>query len=149
MTRYPRLPAAIVLLAAAVCCGVYVRTAISRNNGNGMSLHELEAAIAAGKADAAIWQAYGQRCAEAKRFREAAAAFRRVMELAPSREATVACAAALARTSGDELYEFLKELVNTDPKLVVELLERPEMQPHLRETRFDVLQKDARAQAMD
>lgn len=149
MTRYPRIPAAVVLLAAVVCCGLYVRTAISRNNGNGMSLEELEAAIASGKADVATWLAYGQRCAADKRFRDAAAAFRRVMEMSPSRDAVVACASALARSSGDELFDFLKEILNTDAKLVVELLERPEMQPHLREPRFDALQKDAKAQAMD
>jgi tetratricopeptide (TPR) repeat protein len=113
----------------------------------------LEKAIAGGENRPETWCAYAQRLTETSppRFAQAALAYRKVLEKDPyHRQARVGCALALAQAwNADELHAFLRELIYSEPKLAVDLFDRPECRAYLAKERFVSLQKEARAQAMD
>lgn len=150
--HHHRLPAILILAAGAVGGGVYFATA--RPTGAATqagTLEEIERRIAKGEADESLWFAYGQRLDEAARFADAAKAYQNVLDKNPeSRRALLARAIALAGArQSDELHAHLSDLALDEPKLVLDLLDRPECRAYLTEGRFQKLQKEARAQAMD
>jgi hypothetical protein len=91
-----------------------------------------------------------QRKAEG-RYGEAAAACRQVLSGQRfHREARFQLASSLALDGQrDALHAFLSDLVFSEAKLAVDVLERPECQAYLREPRFAALYKEAKSQAMD
>jgi hypothetical protein len=162
MARYRRLPAFLVLASALLLAGFYVRTwGRSSLGGDRIPLSALEAQIASGKATAETWNAYAQRLAEVQRYDDAVLAYRRVMELDPGnhRQARADCAIALARRAAqpgpsrsekeEEFYDYVRTLIHGDPKFAMDLLDRSEFSAYVGRSRFEVLKKEARAQAMD
>jgi hypothetical protein len=163
MKQYRRLPSLLVLVVAAAIGFAYLRFGGGpASAGESSSLEDLRKLIARdtaqGKSIAAdTWYAYGQRLEEGGEFAAAANAYRNLLELKPEaeqeglfRKARLARAVALARAGdADALAVLLRELTYTEPKLVMEILERRECQPLLADSRLAGLQKHARAQAMD
>jgi hypothetical protein len=164
MKQYRRLPSLLVLVAVAAVGFAYLRFWIKpASAGQDGSLEDLRKLIsyssAQGRAiSAETWFAYGQRLEEAGDFAAAAnTAYRNLLELTPGphqeplfRKARRARAIALARANDrDGLATLLRDLTYTEPKLVMEILERGECRPLLGDPRLAGLQKHARAQAMD
>ncbi len=116
-----------------------------------LSLPELERRIADAPASVEVWGVYGQRLYDAKQFDRAALAFGRVIELQPyNRPARFQRGLSLAGAGDTEgVFAYLQETLYTEPKLVVELMDRPELRPFMGDAKFAQLQKDARSQAMD
>jgi tetratricopeptide (TPR) repeat protein len=156
MNTYPRKPALIILSAALVVGLLYVAAwgtveRMWKKQPGAQGIEALKKKIAAGDHSAATWYAYGDALADAKRFEEAAAAFKQVLAIEPfKREAKFQCGLALAQASdGNKFYEFQKDLVYSEPKMAVELFERPEARRFLSEERFSALATEAKSQAMD
>lgn len=156
MNRYQRKPSVIILAVAALLGVTYVvawgrvEQYLKQRNGN-HTLESLEQKIANGDKTAETWIAYGQALAERKRYGNAADAYRQVLTVEPTRrEAKFQRAVNLALAHrGDELHGFLRDLVHSEPKLAVDLFERPELQPFQSEPRFASLYSDARNEAVD
>jgi cytochrome c-type biogenesis protein CcmH/NrfG len=153
MRRYPRIPAALVLVGACLIGWAYVRV---WGHGRGSdrakwSLQELEVAIANGDADAQTWYLLGSRLQGARRYNHAAAAYRKSLDADPSlRDARLGCASALALAGGEEeFYNFMRDMITIDPKMADDFFERAECRPYLAKARFDELRKEAHIQAMD
>jgi tetratricopeptide (TPR) repeat protein len=154
MTKsYSRVPAASVLVAAVALAILYLFTwnRIAGANASSRALNELEALIATDHADANIWDAYGHKLHELKRYDRAIAAYRKALELEPlHREARIHCAIALVQSGDrDGAFAHMSHLVLADPKLAEDLFELPELRPCLAEPRFASLAKEAHIQAMD
>jgi len=163
MKQYRRLPSLLVLVIAAALGFAYLRFwNSSASAGHDGSLEDLRKLIAHSTAQgkpipAETWYAYGQRLEESSDFAAASNAYRNLLELKPDanqeplfRKARLARAVSLARAGDhDALAALLRELTYTEPKLVMEILERRECQPLLADPRLSGLQKQARAQAMD
>ena len=155
--RYRRAPAALILAMSIAGAWLVLRLeagsagAASQSRPENWSIQRLEVAIAAGKADAGVWSSYGRRLSEQKRFAAAASAYQRALELNPlDRGAQFNRAISLAQCgAGDQLYTLLKDLVVSDPKTAVDVLERPECGGVLSQQRFVALAADARMQALD
>jgi tetratricopeptide (TPR) repeat protein len=156
MNTYPRKPAAIIL-AVTLVLGLAYATAWGRiqrlwkDQPTGQGVEALEKRIASGDRAAATWYAYGQALADAGQFEKAAAAFREVLAIEPTkRDALFQCGVALARAgNADGFYAFQKDLVITEAKLALELFDRPEARQFLAEDRFTTLVTEAKSQAMD
>ena len=156
MVRYRRRPALIVLAVTALLGTGYVLAwdrveRLWTKSGGAEGVEALEKRIADGDKSAATWLAYAEALAGAKDHARAAGAYREVIRLDPGRrEAKFQCALCLAHAGrGDELHGFLKEMILAEPKLVMEVMERPEAQRFLAEGRFADLKEEARNQAMD
>jgi predicted Zn-dependent protease len=152
MMRHRRLPAIAVLVAVVAVGLIYVRSWGRGAGGDGTSLAELEKQIARGKnVPVATWNAYAQKLMEAKRFDDAASAYKKVLEKEPAnRSARTGTAIALAKAKNEEeFYKFMSELTYSDPKMAMDLFDRGECQAWLGQARFKTLQHEARAQAMD
>jgi len=151
--RHSRIPAALVLVAAIALAGVYLFAwnRLARAQTSSRALDQLESLIAAGRADAAIWDAYGQKLQELKRYDRAVAAYHKALEIEPlHRDARFHCAIALVEMGDREAtFIHMRDLVIGDPKLAEDLFERPEMRACLAEARFAALAKEAHVQAMD
>jgi hypothetical protein len=152
MMRHRRLPAIAVLVAVTVLGVLYVRSWGRGASGNGGSLADLEKQIARGgdiKPD--VWAAYAQKLLEAKRFDDAASAYKKVLVKEPAnRTAKTGAAIALAKAKNEEeFYKFMTDLTYSDPKVAMDIFDRGECQAWLGQTRFKTLQHEARAQAMD
>jgi hypothetical protein len=50
---------------------------------------------------------------------------------------------------GDRLASFLTHLIQLDPRLALDVFGRPEIQPHLRQERFQALLNQAKIQSLD
>ncbi|MFH1022342.1 MAG: tetratricopeptide repeat protein [Planctomycetota bacterium] len=152
---HPRLPAVLVLAATAgVWAAVFLWPAAGGRGGAGggtAALASLERVIATGRADGATWFAYAEGLRAAGRLAHAAEACRKALELDPfHREARFLRGATLAdRGDADALHAYLYDLVLSDAKLTLDLLERPACHPFLADPRFAALHEEARRQAMD
>jgi tetratricopeptide (TPR) repeat protein len=160
MTRHPRLPALIVLVAATTLGALYLvawgRIEKRWKNGGNQTLAALQKQVESeGKSakgvSAETWQAYADALVNARQFAPAADAYKEAIALQPSRRDTkFQCGLALAQAGApDRLYDFLKELVYGDARVAEDLLNRPEAQKFLKEERFASLAKEAKNQAMD
>jgi hypothetical protein len=160
MKRYPRTPASLVVLVALSIGVLYVVAwgrveALWKKQPGEQSIEALEKRLAEeqakGQASAGTWFAYATALAEAKQWSKAAAAYKEVLALEPTRrDVKFQCALALAQSGQkDDFYNFQKELVYGEAKLAVELFERPEAKNYLSEERFSALAKEAKNQAMD
>lgn len=143
-----------MLVVAFTLAMVYARPLSSRRSDHaaaGSSLENLEQQIAAGNAATEIWAAYGERLFTAGQFDRAAMAYEHVIEQQPyNRTARFQCGLAWANANdADRLLAFARNQLYFEPKLAAEILDRPEARRFLSDPRFAVLQKDARAQAMD
>jgi len=151
MMRHRRLPAIGVMVVMIAIGALYVRS-WGRGAGDGGSLAALEKQIArGGSVPAATWNNYAQKLMEAKRFSDAASAYKKVLEKEPAnRTARTGAAIALAKAQNEEeFYKFMSELTYSDPKTAMDIFDRGECQAWLSQTRFKTLQHEARAQAMD
>src|SRR5688572_12455844 len=84
MMRHRRLPAIAVLVAMVAFGLIYVRSWGRGAAGEAGSLAELEKQIATGKdVPVSTWGAYAQKLMEAKRFDDAAGAFKKVLDKEP------------------------------------------------------------------
>ena len=152
MMRHRRLPAIAVLVAVVAFGLIYVRSWGRGAGGEAGSLAELEKQISRRKdVPAATWGAYAQKLMEAKRFDDAASAYKKVLDKEPAnRTARTGAAIALAKAKNEEeFYKFMSELTDSDPKMAMDIFDRGECQAWLGQTRFKALQHEARAQAMD
>ena len=160
MNHYPRKPALIVVVVALTLGVIYVSAwgrieRLWKKQPADQSIEALKQRIdeglKKGNVPIATWQAYGEALADAKQYTAAAAAFQEVLAQDPAkREAKFGCGLALAQANKpDEFYAFLKDMVFGEPKLAVELFERPEAQKFMGEARFAALSKEAKNQAMD
>ena len=154
MSRHPRQPATLIL-ALAVLLGLgyvsFSKGARSYYSLQQATLEQLERAVAAPQPQPQAWWLYGQRLSEHGRHRHAAAAYARFLETTPyHREGRFRCGLALAQAGdADAFFAFARDLAYTEPKLAVDLLDRPESRPHLAQPRFQALAQDARLHAMD
>src|ERR1041385_5299900 len=103
MTRHPRIPALLTLAAVLGFGGAYLHHLTIATPSANVSLEQLEASIAAGKATKDTWSAYARRLGEAGRFADSALAWKKVLEFEPNlREARISRALALARGAGED-----------------------------------------------
>jgi hypothetical protein len=154
MSRHSRKPPGIILGTALGIALVYLASGAGVGPGTSRSswtLSQLEAAIVEAGTKSEIWKLYAGQLTQHNRHADAALAYKRVLELEPyDRQAMLQCALALAAAkNNDELYVFVSHLVVTEPKVAVDILERPQFGPCLSEGRFQSLQIEARNQAMD
>lgn len=152
MIQRSRTPALVVLLLAVLLGGAYLWVSGAESRAApGSSLTELEQAIASPDASTDTWLRYAQCLENDRRFDHAAAAFQRVLETDPyCRIANLHYAAALARAGdADRLLTFLTKLTQLDPRLALDVFARPELQPFLKQARFDQAHKQAVVQSMD
>jgi hypothetical protein len=160
MTRHPRLPALIVLVAATTLGALYLvawgRVEKYWKKGGDRTVDALQKQVEAeGKTtkgvSAETWQAYAEALVGAKQFAAAADAFKEVIALRPGqKDAKFQCGLALAQAGApNPFYDFLKELVYGDARVAEDLFSRPEAQKYLKEERFASLAKEAKNQAMD
>ena len=151
MMRHRRWPAILVLVVMIGVGALYVRS-WGRGAGGGDSLVSLEKQITrGGNIPAATWNSYAQALMEAKRYGDAASAYKKVLEKEPAnRTAKTGAAIALAKAQNEEqFYLFMSDLTYSDPKVAMDIFDRGECQAWLSQTRFKTLQHEARAQAMD
>jgi hypothetical protein len=150
VNRHSRIPAILILVASIGLGYAYLRKARADARPAG-GLEALEAKIQSGKADKKDWLDYAAALNDAKKYGQAAQAYKKVLELEPyHRQAKFEVALALANAGDkDGLAHFLRDLVYAEAKLAVDLFERREMKPYLEDPQFQGLQKEARAQAMD
>ncbi len=156
MNRYKRTPALIVLLVSAILGVVYVAAwgrieQYFNRNGGGQTIAALEKKIAAGDKTIETWNAYGDALLDAGQHSQAADAFKQVLAIAPyKRDVKFQFAVSLGSAGrSDELFNFLKDQVYSEPKLAQDLFDRPVIQKYVNEDRFANLLKEARNQAMD
>lgn len=153
MRTHARLPSTLILAAGLAACAwlVFTQASSTSANANSEQFAALEKLIAAGKADAQVWQDYGDALADAKRFTHAAAAYQKSLELEPDRrEARMGRLLALAQgPNADAFFAYVQQLMNTDPKLTFDLLERRECINKKSDPRFEPLYRTAKAQAID
>ena len=159
MNQYPRKPALIVLLVATVLGVVYVSAwgkieKLWKKQPSGQSIEAMEAKIAelskAGSVPVATWREYADALMGAKEYLKAAAAYKEVLALEPQHDAKFQCGLALAMGGdSDGFFDFQKGLIYSEPKLAVDIFERPETQGFRKEKRFADLVNEAKNQAMD
>jgi tetratricopeptide (TPR) repeat protein len=152
MTRYSRIPAAIILLASVLAGGVYLYAqARAAGAGGGGSLKELEVAIGGNDVTATTWFRYGEALQKVERYADAATAYQRALDMEPyNRDARLQRAIALALDKkADAFYACMRDLVIVDPKMAVDVFGRPEAQIYLSQPRFKVVAADAQAQSID
>ncbi len=133
MKRYARKPAALTLLAFAAACGATFIHGQSR----------------AGDQNAAE-QALSPDDARTN-YRELAANCLHDLQSDPyNREIRLRAGSFLALAGDpDPFYSFVRDLVYSDARLAVDLLDRAECRTYLTQPRFVALQAEARAQSMD
>jgi len=151
MMRHRRLPAIAVLVAMIAVGAIYVRS-WGKGAAGGDSLAALEKQVSrGGEINPQLWTAYAQKLMEAKRYDDAASAFKKVLVKAPGdRTAKTGAAIALAKAQNEEeFYKFMSDLTYSDAKMAMDIFDRGECQAWLSQTRFKTLQHEARAQAMD
>jgi cytochrome c-type biogenesis protein CcmH/NrfG len=161
MLRYRRTPALIVLVVMALLGVGYVLAwdrveRLWKKSPGEQSIQALEKRMADGDKSAGTWSAYAEALAKAKEHARAANAYKELIKLEPGKkEAKFQCAVCLANAAQgenrylDELYNFLNELLLAEPKLTMEILDRPETQKFMGEDRFVALKTEAKNQAMD
>ena len=155
MLQYRRTPALIVLAVMAVLGVGYVLAwdkveRLWKKSPGEQSIQALEKKIADGDKSAATWLAYAE-ALKPKDPARAATAYKEVIKLEPAKnQARFQCALCLANAgNSNELYDFLTDLVLAEPKLSMQILDRPETQKYMGEERFTALKTEAKNQAMD
>jgi tetratricopeptide (TPR) repeat protein len=151
---YPRAPAFLVLMVISAVAILYLRNAADVETAgeiSGESIEMLELRLAAGEESAPLWFAYAQRLDEAGRHEAAAAAYAQVLQSEPyHREARFGRAMALAHSAqSDPFFLYMHDLVYSEPRLAVDVLERREVRAYLSEPRFRDLSREAQIQALD
>lgn len=151
MFQHSRLPAIIVLLGILAPGSVLLSARQGRGGADESRLGELKVAVAQPDVKPATWLLYAQTLQSLKKFPDAAWAYQQLLNVDPgNRQASLQAAVCLAQAgSRDEFYGFVKATIQSDPKLAVETLGRPECQPYLSEERFHALHTEAQAQSMD
>ena len=156
MLRYRRTPALVVLAVMALLGVGYVFAwdkveRLWKKSPGEQSVEVLEKRIADGDKSAATWLAYAEALAKAKEYKRAATAYKEVIKLEPAKtQAKFQCALCLANAGEkDGLHEYLKDLVLAEPKLTMEILDRPETQKFMTDDRLVALKEEAKNQAMD
>ena len=161
MSHHPRLPATLVLLLTFAAGWAYLQSAGARDTGeDGPTLDQLELMIANPEAPAETWRLFAERLVAAGRHAHAATAYQRYLERDPyDRETRLRCAMALAHAASDagqpvpteqaHLLAFMQDMVLVDPKLAVDVFDRPELKLHLSDPRFQQTRTAAIIQSMD
>jgi predicted TPR repeat methyltransferase len=144
----------MILVLAAAFAALYLRV-LARTSPLD-SLEELENRVRAGNVSLETWCDYAERLRQANRHADAASAWGRALELAPSdHKARRGRAIALAQAGvpgrgDDQLYNCLRDLLdNNQFKLVTELFKEPQLQAYLSQDRFVRLHTDAMNQSID
>lgn len=153
MKHHPQQPATFVLLLT-LALGLLLAMldnhllAVSENDA---ALLELEQAIGQPDVQPATWLKYAKTLEQASRFDHAAMAYRKVLEVEQhNRQARLSAATCLARArQADVLLAFVDESVRVDPKMAVDIFDRPEIQPYMSDPRMATLAKEAQFQSMD
>lgn len=144
-----------ILAVSAVCAGYAWRAGAAANgaagSGQAAGTGGLERAIAAEKADAATWFAYSRALAARGEFKFAADACRRVLTTEPYHtDAQWDLALYLARASnGDQLHTYLDNLVLSNAKRTLAIMQSADLSTYLREPRFKKVLAEAQSQAQD
>lgn len=156
MNQHSRKSSGIALVAtlavgltALAATGQFHRS----QSANG-SIDQLERAISSGHGDVTTWAAYGAALQEQKRFDHAAQAYQRALDLQPDpgvvQKIRFNAGLSLGQAADpDKFFDFFSHLTTTDPKLAVDLLERPELAPMRKDARWGPAANAARAQAAD
>jgi len=159
--EYPRWPAALVLVLTAAAGWAYLQTAGAKAPADGgPTLEQLELMIANPDAPAETWRRYAQRLEAVGRPAHAASAYQRYLDADPyDRETRLRCALALADAADDagppdpagqdKLLAFMQDMVLMDPKLAVDVFDRPELKLFLGDPRFQEVKTAAVIQSMD
>jgi hypothetical protein len=136
-TRFPRKPAIIVLLASAfIAVSVLSIHALTGGSSN-LSLDDL--LVRAGQSDApADWLAYARKALAAGSFDNAADACNKALEKEPlNRDARFLRASALVRAGRkEEFFDFAHTVLQTDAKLVQDMLNMPQARAFSGEEEF-------------
>ncbi len=151
------MPALLILLITLVVGAGYLtswgkhltlREIMGASDG---ALADIEATIQTGKPTAATWRDYGNLLLARQRYVDAADAMKRAMELdAADQDLRVQYGLALAAGKNrDGFLEFMGSFVFSEPKLAMDLFERPECRGYLNDPAFAPLYKDAKGQAVD
>jgi hypothetical protein len=149
-----RIPAILVLILSVGTIVLYLRSGVdvegAREN-SAQSLESMELRIAAGESSPELWFAYGQRLASEARHAAAAAAYAQVLASEPyHREARFGRSMALAQAGeSDPFFAYMRDLVYSEPRLAVEVFDRPEVQRYRADGRFRPLHREAHIQALD
>jgi len=153
MTQHARKPAIFTLIAAIACsAALLAATGQFKNHATAnLSIEELEQDIAAGKNDADTWHSYGDALRANKRHAHAAAAYQRTLDHEPDRvQARFNAALSLAQANqADQFFDFFNRIIVFNPKLAVDLLERPELAPMHTDARWSPTASLAHSQAAD
>jgi tetratricopeptide (TPR) repeat protein len=151
--RYPRLPAAVILLLAlGLGLWLVLDQHLQAGTADEASLTKLQQAIGQDGAKPEAWFQYAQALQNLGRLRYASMAYRRGLDAEPfNRQARLQCALCLAGDGNrnEELYDFIKEMVLNNPQLAVDVLSRPVCQTYMNDPRFQTLAKEAQVLAMD
>ena len=150
---YPRQPAGFVLLlilAIGATLAILDDRLLALSAGDA-AMSELQQAIGQPDVPPGTWLKYARKLEQASRFDHAAAAYRKVLESEPfNRQARLSAATCLARAGKSaELLAFVDECVRMDPKLSLDIFDRPEVQPYMSDPRLAALAKEAQVQSMD
>jgi len=153
MTYHARKPAIFtLLLALGISAALLAATGQFRSHETAtQSLEELEHLIAAGDANAATWHAYGDALRSNKRYAHAAAAYQRALDTEPDRtQARFNAALSFAQANQSDLFfHFFNNIIVFNPKLAVDLLDRPELASMHADARWSPTASLAHSQAAD
>ena len=130
MLQHSRLPAILTLLIVLAPGGVILLARQGRVSGDESRFAALQAAVAQPDVKPATWLLYAQTLQSLKKFPDAAWAYQQLLNVDPSnRPASLQAAICLAQSGRHEdFYGFVKATILSDPKLAVEILDRPESQ---------------------
>ena len=152
MSRHPRLPAIFAAIVVGVLgLGILAGTGQFRSTDlSGTSLAALEKRVMGSK-DATLWCAYGDKLRSVGSFASAAKAYQRALEFRPELiSARVNTALALGLSNdADAFYAYFNRLTAINPKLAVDLLDRPELAAMRSDPRWEMAASNAREQAQD
>lgn len=152
MLKCSRKPAIVIVLLTLVAAAMLIfDQSLLAGTGDDQELVQLQRAIADSNANADTWFRYAKKLQSMNRHQHAATAYIKVLEVEPTnRLARFNAAICLAKAQQvDEFFDFMKQMVLSDPKLAADLFERPEPQVFMTQARFQALAKEAQVQAMD
>jgi tetratricopeptide (TPR) repeat protein len=151
MIRRSRIPALIALLIVFAAGIFFLRTATKDASAQAAELTRLQLIIARPDAKPGDWFEYARHLRDAEQYTRAVAAYQRVLEIDPyHHDARLQCACCYGLLGNpDDLLRFMKSSLLVDPKLTLNLYERPEIASFINDSRFKSLKNDAIAQSMD
>jgi hypothetical protein len=158
MIHHPRTPAALAF-AVTLALGIAAPFVVSSVTTGGADrsivndhslLDDYEAAIDAGKIDAAMAYNYAEQLRANNRFAAAARGYRRFLAVNSRHEgAQFHLAICLAKTDSEGFYNFMNELQYQNPKQVLNIFQQPDAVPYLAEDRFQEIHENAKPAALD